>query len=244
MARRIFLAGAAGAVGRRLVPLLTEAGFEVFGTTRREDRAVELREVGATPVVVDVFDAARLAAAMAEVKPDVVIHQLTDLPAGLDPARMAEAVARNARIRAEGTRNLVAGTLASGARRLIAQSIAWVYAPGPEPHREQDSLDEDVTGSRAVTVGGVVALERQVLNSPPLVGIVLRYGHFYGPGTGVAGHPGPTAVHVDAAAHAAVLAIDKAAPGIFNIVEPDAAVSSDKARRELGWKAEFRLRRE
>ncbi len=244
MAKRIFLAGAAGAVGRRLVPLLAEAGFEVFGTTRRADRAAALEAAGATPVVVDVFDAARLAAAMADVRPEVVIHQLTDLPAGLDPARLSEALARNAHIRIEGTRNLVAGALASGARRIVAQSIAWIYAPGPEPHREQDPLDEGATGSRAVTVGGVVALERQVLNTPPLEGIVLRYGRFYGPGTGTEAHPGTTAVHVDAAAHAAVLAVDRGTPGIFNIVEPDTVVSSDKARRELGWSADFRARRE
>ena len=240
MAGRIFLAGAAGAVGRRLVPLLREAGHVVFGTTRRTDRVAALEEAGATAVVVDVFDAARLTAAMVELRPDIVIHQLTDLPPGLDPARLAEALERNARIRIEGTRNLVAAALTSGVRRIIAQSIAWVYAPGPEPHREDDPLDEGATGARTVTVGGVLALEKQVLHSPPLEGVVLRYGRFYGPGTGVEDRPAATAVHVDAAAHAAVLAIDKAAPGIFNIVEPDAAVSSDKARRELGWNSDFR----
>jgi len=244
MARRVFLAGATGAVGRRLVPLLRQAGFGVFGTTRRADRVAGLEEAGATAVAVDVFDAARLTAAMAEIRPDIVIHQLTDLPPGLDPARLADALARNARIRIEGTRNLVAAALACGARRIVAQSIAWAYAPGPEPHREDDPLDARAAGARAVTIEGVLALEQQVLHSPPLEGIVLRYGKLYGPGTGMQGHPGAMAVHVDAAAQAALLAIDKAKPGIFNIVEPDAAVSSDKARQELGWTPEFRAGRQ
>ena len=244
MATRIFLAGAAGVVGRRLVPLLREAGLPVFGTTRRADRAAALEEAGATPVVVDVFDAPRLSPAMAEIRPEIVIHQLTDLPAGLDPARMAEAIEGNARIRSEGTGNLVAAARASGVRRIIAQSIAWVYAPGPEPHREDDPLDDEATGTRAVTIAGIRALEDQVLHSPPLEGVVLRYGRFYGPGTGVADRPGAPAVHVDAAAQAAVLAIDLASPGIFNIVEPGASVSSDKARHELGWTSEFRSGRQ
>lgn len=243
MAGRIFLAGATGVVGRRLVPLLREAGFAVFGATRHADRAAALLQAGATPVVVDVFEAARLAAELTRIRPEVVIHQLTDLPPGLDPARLAEALERNARIRAEGTRNLVAAALAAGARRIVAQSIAWAYAPGPEPHREDDPLDEGATGARAVTVGGVRALERQVLDSPPLAGVVLRYGRLFGPGTGAQGHPGAPAVHVDAAAQAAVLAIDTVRPGVFNIVEPDPAVSSDKAQRELGWRPDFRVGR-
>ncbi|MDR3465206.1 MAG: NAD(P)-dependent oxidoreductase [Xanthobacteraceae bacterium] len=236
----IFLAGAAGVVGRRLVPLLRHAGLPVFGTTRRADRAAALEEAGATPVVVDVFDAGRLSAVMAEIRPEIVIHQLTDLPSGLDPARMAEAIEANARIRREGTGNLVAAARAAGVRHIIAQSIAWAYAPGAAPHREGDPLDDDATGARAVTIAGVRALEDQVLQSPPIEGVVLRYGRFYGPGTGVADRPGAPAVHVDAAAQAALLAIDRASPGIFNIVEPDATVSSDKARHELGWSPDFR----
>lgn len=92
------------------------------------------------------------------IRPEIVIHQLTDLPPGLDPGRMDEAVRRNAYIRTEGTRNLVAAAIAAGTHRLIAQSIAWAYAPGPEPHREGDPLDVNGTGSRAVSIGGVSAL--------------------------------------------------------------------------------------
>jgi nucleoside-diphosphate-sugar epimerase len=238
---RVFLAGATGAIGARLVPLLIDAGYGVFGTTRSEAKAPTLRQAGATPVIVDVFDAAALLRAVTEIRPAIVIHQLTDLPPALDPARMADAVPRNARIRDEGTRNLVAAALAAGARRLIAQSIAWVYAPGPEPHAEGDPLELDAAGPRGVTIRGVAALERQTLGTPGLDGIVLRYGSLYGPGTGgdPAGKPMP--VHADAAAHAAHLAIDKGASGIFNVAEPNAHVATDKVRRALGWDSGFRL---
>ena len=95
---------------------------------------------------------------------------------------MQEATSRNARIRDEGTRNLVRAAIAAGARRLIAQSIAWAYAPGPEPHRETDPLDTGAEGMRGISVRGVAALENRTLNSPPLEGLVLRYGRLYGPG--------------------------------------------------------------
>jgi nucleoside-diphosphate-sugar epimerase len=243
MAIRIFLAGASGVIGTRLVPLLNDAGHTVFGTTRREDRAAFLKETGVTPVVVDVFDAAALTDAVVSIRPDVVIHQLTDLPLGLDPARMEEGVRRNARIRTEGTRNLVAAAIASGARRLIAQSIAWAYASGPEPHRESDPLDVNATGLRAVSIAGISALEESILETASLEGTVLRYGHLYGPRTGADAATDANAVHVDAAAHAALLAIS-ADGGIFNIAEPNAYVSSEKAQRELHWDWRFRLRNE
>ena len=137
MGHRIFLAGASGAIGQRLIPQLLAAGHQVTGTTRNADKAAILRALGVGPVVVDVFDAEALSRAMLAAKPDIVVHQLTDLPPGLDPSRMGEAVVRNARIRDEGTRNLVAAAVASGVRRMVAQSIAWAYAPGPEPHGEE-----------------------------------------------------------------------------------------------------------
>lgn len=241
MTSRIFLAGAGGAVGRRLVPLLRDAGHEVFGTTRDPAKADTLRRLGAEPVVVDVFDAAALSDAVAAARPEVVIHQLTDLPPGLDPARMAESVPRNARIRSEGTRNLVAAAREAGVRRLIAQSIAWVYAPGTPPYAEDHPLDRSADNPRRVSIDGVVALETQVLNTPPLQGLVLRYGQFYGPGTGVDAPPAPGAVHVDAAAQAALLAVDRGRPGIFNVAEPGGPALVEKAVRELGWDAGFRL---
>jgi nucleoside-diphosphate-sugar epimerase len=238
---KIFLAGATGAIGRRLVPLLIAAGHHVVGTTRAMSKSEALRAAGAEPVVVDVFDAPALSRAVSMARPDVVVHQLTDLPPGLDPSQMAEGTRRNARIRSEGTRNLVAAALEAGAPRLIAQSIAWMYAPGPEPHSEGDPLDHNAHGIRAITVAGVAALERLTVASAPIEGTVLRYGRLYGPGTG-AGQAGEApSLHVDAAASAALLAIEKTCHGVFNIAEPSGYLSIAKARRMLGFDPSFRL---
>lgn len=240
MGTRVFLAGATGAVGKRLIPLLLRGGSVVFGTTRSTERSAELRSRGIEPIVVDVFDAPALTRAMVEIEPEIVLHQLTDLALIHDPSRLAEALTRNARLRTEGTQNLVAAALEAGARRLIAQSIVWIYAPGPEPHAEGDPLDLDATGMAAITVQGVVALEQAVLTAPRVEGIVLRYGWLYGPGTGTAVAAGSPPLHVDAAALAAALAIDRGVPGIYNIAEPSRSVSVAKARRELGWNPAFR----
>jgi nucleoside-diphosphate-sugar epimerase len=236
MSHRIFLAGATGVIGRRLAAMLREAGHGVTGTTRSPEKAEALRAIGVEPVVVNVFDAEALARAVAAAQPEIVIHQLTDLPRGLDPAKMDDAIRRNARLRTEGTRHLVDAAIAAGARRLIAQSIAWAYAPGPEPHAEDDPLDVGAQGLRAVSVGGIVALERAVLDAP-LEGIVLRYGQFYGGATGTVAPAGASPVHVDAAARAALLAIDRGARGVYNVAEPNAYARTDKAQRELGWNA-------
>jgi nucleoside-diphosphate-sugar epimerase len=238
---RIFLAGASGAVGRRLVPLLLSAGHTVVGTTRSGEKAAELRARGVEPVVVDVFDADALLDFVAWARPDVVIHQLTDLPQVFDPAQLQDWLARNARLRIEGTANLVAAALAAGASRLIAQSIAFAYAEGPEPHAETDPLvsgEGNAPGS--VSARGVRALEEAVLNARGIEGIVLRYGRLHGPGTW--NTPNARApLHVDAAAQAALLAVTHGSPGIYNIAEDDGAVSIDKARKELGFDPSFRL---
>jgi nucleoside-diphosphate-sugar epimerase len=115
-----------------------------------------------------------------------------------------------------------------------------MYAPGPQPHGEDDPLDVDAVGTRAITAQGVATLERLALASPPIDGVVLRYGHLYGPGTGADAADVPS-LHVDAAARAAVLAIEKGRSGIYNIAEPNAYLSTDKARRELGFDPSFRL---
>ncbi|MFT3916698.1 MAG: NAD(P)-dependent oxidoreductase [Anaeromyxobacteraceae bacterium] len=238
MLRTVFLAGASGAVGRPLSLQLVAAGFRVVGTTRVPAKVAALRALGIEPVVLDVFDAPALSRAVSEARPEVVFHQLTDLPPALDPARMGGALERNARLREEGTRNLVAAAVAAGARRLVAQSLAFVYAAGPRPWREDAPLLPASDPAMGRTVEGVLSLERQVLGAP-LQGIVLRYGRLYGPGTGFdAPHRMP--LHVEAAARAALLAIDRGSPGVYNVAEPDGDVAIEKAARDLGWEPRFR----
>jgi len=238
---RIFLAGASGAIGQRLVPLLLAEGHMVTGTTRSPDKADALKAAGVEPVVVDVFNRAALLAAVVQARPEVVIHQLTDLPDVLDPAHLADWLTRNSRLRIEGTANLVAAAQAAGTRRLIAQSIAFAYAAGPEPHNEDDPLapaEGDAPG--ATTARGVRALEDSVLNAAGIDGIVLRYGRLYGPGTwNTANARAP--LHVDAAAQAALLTVTRGSPGAYNIAEEDGAVNIDKARKQLGFDPAFRL---
>jgi nucleoside-diphosphate-sugar epimerase len=237
MSEKVFLAGATGAVGAALIPLLVEAGYTAYGSTRRAERTAALQAQGVHPVVVDVFDAQALKAALVRIAPWAVVHQLTDLPKDLDPARMTEAAALNARVRTEGTRNLVAAAQAAGAKRLVAQSIAWAYAPGPKPFTEDRPLDVDAQGTRRVSVDGVVALEQAVLGAQGITGTVLRYGQLYGPGTSTAEPRGASPVHVEAAARAALLALRHTAGGVFNIAEDGAEASSELAKRVLGWRS-------
>lgn len=241
MRHRLFLAGAAGAIGRRLLPLLVREGYVVFGTTRSQARAATIEAAGAKPVLVDVFDSDVLMGAVCEAAPSVVIHQLTDLAAGFDTDPEAARLA-NARLRREGTGNLVRAAVAAGATRLIAQSIAWAYAPGATPFTEEHPLDIEAAGARGMTIaGGVVPLESAVLDTPGLVGIVLRYGQLYGPGTWIGTPQGPSPLHVDAAAHAAFLAVERGATGIYNIADAGGEVCIRKAMAALGWSPAFRL---
>jgi nucleoside-diphosphate-sugar epimerase len=230
--QRIFIAGASGVIGRRLVPRLVAAGHEVVGTTRRTERADLLRGLGARPVVVDALDRDALIAAVREARPDVIIHQMTDL------SRMD--LAANARLRIEGTRNLVDAARAAGVRRLIAQSIAFVYVDGNHPASEDEPLDLDAPEPRRTTVLGVQALEDVVGELE--VGVVLRYGSLYGPGTmyapdgsfaervrrgEVAANDSVTSFcHVDDAAAAALQALDWPA-GIVNICDDEPAPARD-----------------
>ena len=237
---RVFLAGATGAIGRRLVPLLIDAGHAVTGTTRSADRAKELERAGVAPAVLDVFDARAVTDALRRAQPEVVIHQLTDLPREFDQAKVVASYPLNARIRIEGTRNLIAAAQAASVRRFIVQSIAFAYVPGGEPHPETDPLNLG-DPARAVTVKGAVDMEQQVLGAPGIDGIVLRYGLLYGPATWYQAPGRPPGLHVDAAAQAALLAISRGARGIYNIADDDGAVSIAKARAELGFDPQFRL---
>ncbi|GGC45800.1 NAD-dependent epimerase/dehydratase family protein [Chelatococcus reniformis] len=242
MAARIFLAGASGVIGRSLARQLRDAGHLVVGATRTTQGREALQALGIEAVMVDVFDAPTLTRAVSDVAPEVVIHQLTSLAGGIDPASATETIARNARIRRVGTANLVAAARVAGARRLIAQSIAWAYAPKPPPYRESDPLDTEAGGLRALSVReGVIPLEDAVLGQRDMDGIVLRYGQLYGPGAWTETPKGSSPVHVDAAAHAALLAIHRGAAGPYNIADPGGEVSIDKAEAELGWRPDVRL---
>ena len=195
---RVFLAGASGVIGVRLVPVLVAAGHVVAGMTRSAEKAASLRALGAEPVVCDVYEAEALRAAVTAFAPDVVLHELTDLP---DEERLiAELAAANARMRREGTANLLAAACAAGARRILAQSIAW-----------------DVEGEPAAAKA---ELEQAVLAAG---GVVLRYGRFYGPGTYyVHDPPPPPRVHVDAAARRTVELLS-AESGVVTISEDEVA---------------------
>jgi nucleoside-diphosphate-sugar epimerase len=236
---RVFLAGAGGVIGRRLTPLLVKMGHQVAGTTRSADKAGAIRAMGAEPVVVDVFDAEALKRAVAGAKPDAVIHQLTDLAYGPTSPHYQESLKRNARIRVEGTPNLAAAAKAAGVRRLIAQSIAFIYAQGPGARVETDPM-APAEGAMASTIPAVKALEDAVLAMPE--GIVLRYGYFYGPGTWSPDGPGRRpCVNLDAAAQVAANALTRGEPGLYNIAEDDPTLSSEKAKRLLGFDPDFRL---
>jgi len=229
---RIFVAGAAGAIGRQLVPQLLDAGHSVVGTTRDPRRAEWLRANGAEAALLDVYDRAAVLGAMSAARPDVVIHQLTDLASGFAP----EQLRANARLRQLGTRHLVEAMSAAGVRRLIAQSGAWLYRPGAEPHTEDHPLRDLTAAPDDPVLPGILELERLVLRTDDIEGIVLRYGLLYGPGTGRDG-PSPADaawVNVVDAARAAALAVD-APLGIYNVVDDGGSVSNARARRTLGW---------
>ena len=228
---RIVIAGGTGVIGRRLVPELLAAGHGVTGVARTDGAAAWLPSVGADPVVVDVLDRARLVEAVRAARPDAVVHQLTDLS--------ARSSAANAALRVNGTRNLVDAALAAGVRRVVAQSIAFIYAPGRKPYKEGDPLDS--SEAQRVTIAGVVALEDAVLHTPGIAGVVLRYGRLYGSGTWFDKPGGPGPLTCGAAAQAAVLALSRGAPGVYNVAEDDGEFSIDKARRELGFDPAFRV---
>ncbi len=194
--------------------------------------------LGARGVVVNVYDARALLKAMAASHPDLVIHQLTDLPQSLEAGRPSN-FEGNARLRIEGTKNLMAAASVTGVRRVIAQSIAFIYEQAEGARVETDPLDR--SPARVPTMSAVESLEQQVLGVPGIEGVVLRYGRLYGPGTWYKTAAGNGVLHVDAAAHAALLAVNKGR-GIYNLAEDDGAISSDKAKRELGFDSGFRLR--
>jgi nucleoside-diphosphate-sugar epimerase len=245
---RIFLAGATGAVGTRLVPQLIEAGHEVVAMTRTPGKAAALREAGAMPVVADGLDRDAVLGAVTGAAPDVVIHQLTALSDMGNLRRFDDAFALTNRLRTEGTDHLLAAARAAGARRLIAQSYAgWPFAREGGPVKDETApLDPDPPRHQRASLAAIRELEGAVTGASDLEGVVLRYGGFYGPGTslGLGGEHveairarkfpvvGSGAgiwsfTHIDDAAAATVLALDHGAPGIYNIVDDEPAAVSE-----------------
>jgi len=237
---RVFVAGASGAIGRPLIRQLVEAGHEVTGTTRRPERAEEIRAAGAKAVVCDVLDREALTAAVQEARPEVVVNQLTSLPQDFNPRKIDYGPTN--RVRGEGGGNLMAAALAVGARRYVTQSIAFIYAPEGDWVKDEEArpfeeapppFDE---GERAM-----LAHEREVLGTDGIEGVVLRYGQFYGPGTYYAPGSGSLAkeverrrlpiigpgtgtasfIHVEDAASATVAALDRGGPGIYNVTDDE-----------------------
>ena len=242
---RIFLAGATGVIGRRLVPLLVAEGHEVTGMTRSGKRGEALQAMGAGVAVADALDAGAVRAAVARARPQAVIHQLTSLPRRIDPRKMKRDFELNDRLRSERTRHLVAAAQAAGATRIVAQSIAFAYAPGSPGtmHGEDDPLFVDAPEPFRRSARAIADLEQTVVGAG---GHVLRYGYFYGPGSSIArdgslgedlarrrlpivgGGTGVWSfIHVDDAARATVAALTRGPSGAYNVVDDDPAPVSE-----------------
>jgi nucleoside-diphosphate-sugar epimerase len=238
---KVFVAGATGAIGRRLVPLLAARGHEVVAMTRKPERAMMLRRCGAQPVVADALDRQAVTRAVDRTEPEVIVHQMTALGGVSSYRRWDAAFFATNRLRTEGTDAILAAARAAGVRRVVAQSFGnWNYAPsGSTVKREEDPFDPTPPKSMRQTLDAIAYLESAVTG---YAGIALRYGNLYGPGTGIA----PTGefaellrrrrlpiigdgggvwsfIHVDDAAVATIAAIERGAHGIYNVVDDEPA---------------------
>src|SRR5215469_16567595 len=185
---RVFVAGATGAIGKQLVPRLVAAGHEVHGMTRSESKQAMLYDLGAVPVVADALDPDQVAEAVAQAKPEVIVHQLTAIGA-LDTRHVDRGFALTNRLRTEGTDYLMSAAQAVGVRRFVAQAVAGygAYArTGGPVNSEEDSLDPTPARGMRETLAAIRHLEEAVLGARWTEGVVLRYGAFYGPGTSLA----------------------------------------------------------
>jgi nucleoside-diphosphate-sugar epimerase len=239
---RIFIAGATGAVGRRLVPRLVSAGHSVVGLTRIAAKAATLRELGAEPVVADALDERALHAAVLAARPDVIVHELTDLKGAADLRKFDRAFANSNHLRTRGTDYLLAAARECGVKRIVVQSFCgWPYArSGGYVKSEEDPLDPDPPQEMRRTLDAILYQERVVTASSAPEGVALRYGGFYGPDTGVfdpatidqikkrrvplIGDGGAwwSFVQIDDAAEATALAVERG-QGVYNIVDDDPA---------------------
>jgi nucleoside-diphosphate-sugar epimerase len=243
---RVFVAGATGAIGRPLVRQLIGAGHEVVGMTRSQERATALRAEGAEAVVCDAHDAAGLHAAVTAARPDVLVHQLTDLPQEFSPRyKYGETNA----LRSEVTRNLIAAGREAGAGRIVAQSISFFLLPEGSMVKDEEAptiSSANSDGVFAEAADATLDLERQVTGAEGMDGLVLRYGFFYGPGTWFAEGTGLAKayrrrmspivgsgrgvfsfVHIEDAAAATVAAVERGATGVYNVVDDEPAPANE-----------------
>jgi nucleoside-diphosphate-sugar epimerase len=248
---KVFVAGATGALGKQLVPLLVAKGHEVVGMTRTDAKADQLRSVGAQPVVADALDADAIGRAVGEAEPDVIVHQLTAIPPKINMRRFEREFALTNRLRTAGTDHLLSAGRAVGVKRFVAQSNASLYARTGGPiKREDDPLDDDPAPEMRQGLAALRHLEAAVTRAQWTEGLVLRYGWFYGPGTSIALDPlgsqvellrkrqlpivgGGTGVwsfiHIEDAAAATVAAVEGGPAGIYNVVDDEPAPVSEWA---------------
>ncbi|MGE0000417.1 MAG: NAD-dependent epimerase/dehydratase family protein [Ilumatobacteraceae bacterium] len=239
---RVFVAGATGAIGRQLVPRLVAAGHEVHGMTRRPSNQAMLEDLGALPVLADALDPDQVGQAVAMAQPDVIVHQLTSIEE-VNPRHFDRDFALTNRLRTEGTDHLLSAAQAAGVKRFIAQSHILAYArTGGAVKTEEDPIETSPAREMRRSVAAIRHLEDAVLAASWTEGIVLRYGHFYGPGTSMAadgampeliskrkfpvvgdGNGVWSFIHVADAADATVAAMDRGSRGIYNVVDDDPA---------------------
>ena len=241
---KILVAGATGALGKQLVPRLAGGGHDVFGMTRTPSKQDAVRQLGGKPVVADALDADQVARVVAEAEPDVIVHELTALSGVPDMRHFDREFALTNRLRTEGTDHLLAAGRAVGVQRFVAQGYAgWPFArTGGAVKTEDDPLDPHPAGAMRETLDAFRHLEQAVVGADWTVGIVLRYGGFYGPGTSFAadgamlemvrrrkfpvvgnGQGVWSFVHIEDAADATALAIERGRRGIYNVVDDDPA---------------------
>ena len=247
---KVFVAGATGALGMQLVPMLVEQGHEVTGMTRTRAKQDLIGDLGARPAVADALDPEGVAQAVGEAAPEVVIHELTAIDAASFGRSIDKMFAQTNRLRTEGTDHLLAAAKAAGARRFIVQSFAgWPFQRTGGPVKsEDDPLQEHPPKTVAETLGGIKYLERVFTGAEGIEGVALRYGGFYGPGTSIAVNPDGeqvamlrkrrlpvvgngagiwSFVHIHDAASATAAAIDRGGPGVYNVVDDEQAAVSE-----------------
>jgi nucleoside-diphosphate-sugar epimerase len=249
---KILVAGASGAIGRALVPLLVGAGHDVVGMVQRPRSVEVVHALGAEPRTVDALDADAVLHCFREVRPQVAIHQLTAIPAAIDMRHFDRDFALTNLLRTEGTRNLLAGAVDAGATHFIAQSFAgWTYGRSANGAKsklktEEDRFDPDPPKKLRATLDALNSLERAVLSESRITGTVLRYGAFYGPHTSIA-KDGSTVravrrrklplvgegtgvwsfVHIEDAASATAVAVAAGRGGVYNVVDDEPAPVSE-----------------